>query len=494
MRRRDLIRGIGVVSAGAALGVPPARAAIPGRVTLVRDTSIAAFSSPGAPPSAVVVGAGIAGMSAAWELQQAGFQVTVLEKASIAGGRMTDEFIGPIYTNPHAGGVFGASTEMYALADQVGTSLSGSVPYDEGLIESGHGTYSHGLRFHLSEILNVPGLSDETKRRLPSLLPDLAEIRARVDPCLLATGADLDDESMHDYCVRKLGAQGAQELLDLWIDPVFDAWGFEPHNTSRVAILSWFSHQEASFMVPDEGIGVLTRKLATLLDVRLDTTVMRISAPDSAGRHTVHYLRPDGVRTSVTPDVVVCAVEGRYSQPMLEELTPAQRALLDRVFFTKYAYVVYLLHPRHAPAEPSGGRYIPDHPDPLKQRVYSWEAYPAYPGDRQQRPGISVGLSRRETFRWSAANVPLPDYCLPLAKSFYPVLTPEMVDDVVVGAGDDLIYIPTGFVKLMAAFLEEQARERRGLYFVGEYLSHAHTGGACASGRTVGRTIVSHRA
>jgi oxygen-dependent protoporphyrinogen oxidase len=68
------------------------------------------------------VGSGIAGLSAAWDLQQAGFQVTVLEKADIAGGRMIQRWIGPLYTNPHAGGVFEANRQMYALSDAVGVS------------------------------------------------------------------------------------------------------------------------------------------------------------------------------------------------------------------------------------------------------------------------------------------------------------------------------------------------------------------------------------
>ena len=468
------------MSAGAVLGVSSARAAVP-RVTGGTEQR-----------TAVVVGSGISGLSAAWELQQAGFKVTVFEKASIAGGRMTEQFIGPLYTNPHAGGVFGASTEMFGLADKVGVSLAGTQLYDGGPIESGHGMYTYGLRFHLSELLNVPGLSAETKRKLPSLLPDLAEIRNQVDPCLLATGAAFDDESMHDYYVRMLGQESAQELLDLWIDPVFDAWGFQPDNTSRIAILAWFAQQAATFVVPDAGIGVLTRKLAALLDVRLDTTVMRITVPDSAGRHTVHYLLPDGRRRSVMPDIVVCAVEGRYVQPMIEELTAVQRALFEQVFFTKYASVIYLLRPQYAPASANGGRYIPNHPDPVKQRIFAGEASPKVDGDRENRPGVSIVLSRRETYRWIGTNVPLPDYCLPLAQYFYPPLTPGMIDDIVVNAGDDLIYIPTGFVKLMATFLEEQMGVRRGLYFVGEYLSHAHTGAACASGRTVARTIARH--
>ena len=44
----------------------------------------------------------------------------------------------------------------------------------------------------------------------------------------------------------------------------------------------------------------------------------------------------------------------------------------------------------------------------------------------------------------------------------------------------------------MAGFIRDQEKERQGLYYTGEYLSHAHTGGACASGRTVARTIIKH--
>ena len=40
--------------------------------------------------SAVVVGGGIAGLSAAYELQESGFKVTVLEEKHLPGGRMAE--------------------------------------------------------------------------------------------------------------------------------------------------------------------------------------------------------------------------------------------------------------------------------------------------------------------------------------------------------------------------------------------------------------------
>jgi predicted NAD/FAD-dependent oxidoreductase len=44
----------------------------------------------------------------------------------------------------------------------------------------------------------------------------------------------------------------------------------------------------------------------------------------------------------------------------------------------------------------------------------------------------------------------------------------------------------------MADVLNEQASSKRGLYITGECVAGAHTGAACASGRTVARQIIRH--
>jgi oxygen-dependent protoporphyrinogen oxidase len=68
----------------------------------------------------------------------------------------------------------------------------------------------------------------------------------------------------------------------------------------------------------------------------------------------------------------------------------------------------------------------------------------------------------------------------------------SVIADIVDYTCDDLIYMPVGYVRQMAAVLKEQESERRGLYFAGEYVSGAHTGAACASGRSVARVIIRH--
>jgi oxygen-dependent protoporphyrinogen oxidase len=442
--------------------------------------------------TAVVIGAGIAGLSAAHELRRGGFDVSIFEKREWSGGRMREAWMGPLYGFTHAAGVLGANREMFSLAAELGIEQELRGPSDWSPVENEHGTYNHTARWRLEDFSQVAGLSPDTLRRLPALQADLDRISAEVDPCLLATGASFDDESLGDYYERMLGKEAASEIIRYWIEPALSWWGWPTYMTSKIAMLSWFAAQPSDFMAPRGGIGVLTRKLASLLPIQQRTTVRYITPPDSSGRHTVHYLTPDFEARTITPDVVVVAAEGKFVYPLVQGLTPAQEAFFKAIDFTKEAIIWYILDPKAAPKVAVGGRYIPSHPDRMKRRVTAWDVNPARPEDNNRPPTARVVLSRPETPAWQMSNQPMEKYCEPLIKHFYPEFDMRNVVDIVNYTCDDLIQIPVGYVKEMAAIAKEQEKERRGLYFAGEYLAHAHTGGACASGRTVARTIVKH--
>ena len=59
-----------------------------GATTLASTLMPTSLFAAGRGPTAVIVGAGIAGLSAAWELRKAGFQVSIFEKENFTGGRM----------------------------------------------------------------------------------------------------------------------------------------------------------------------------------------------------------------------------------------------------------------------------------------------------------------------------------------------------------------------------------------------------------------------
>ncbi|MBM3497016.1 MAG: FAD-dependent oxidoreductase, partial [Armatimonadetes bacterium] len=151
-------------------------------------------------PSAVVVGSGIAGLSVAYDLQEAGFAVMVLEKANMAGGRMIEAWTGPLFGSVHASALFEGSQELWALAREVGLGAEVDGQPDGDIwgfpVDNGHGVYTCATRLQLTEMMNVPGLTHSTRDKLWKLFPELAQIRQEVDPCLLATGAAWDRESL----------------------------------------------------------------------------------------------------------------------------------------------------------------------------------------------------------------------------------------------------------------------------------------------------------
>ena len=170
--------------------------------------------------SAVVVGGGIAGLSAAYELQKSGFEVTVLEEKHLPGGRMAEEKVGSFMNITGASGLNSWYREMFDLCDELGHGDS-----IEKLANFGTGTATDGtVQYPMSnapsryELLTSPVLSLRSKLRLASLLPDIGRARRRVDPCLIHTAADFDDESLSDYLTRKVGT----DFLEYVVSPLFN--------------------------------------------------------------------------------------------------------------------------------------------------------------------------------------------------------------------------------------------------------------------------------
>ena len=451
-------------------------------------------------PTAVVIGAGIAGLSAAWDLRKAGFQVAIFEKEKFTGGRMVELQMGPLFQATHAEGVFNFNKGMFALAaelgveDQVrGEAFNQTWNPDDGLgLDNGYGLYNPGgiSHFDIANTSKIPGLSRETIEKLPMLQADMDEIAATVDPCLLETGTAYDNESLGEYYERMLGKASAAEIISYRIEPACAAWGWPPYETSKIALLSFLARKE-QFAYPRGGIGVLTRKLDSVLPVQNNTTVRYVTPPDASGRHTIHYLNANLERRSVTPDVVVCAVEGKYLDRLVQGLTPKQEALARNCFFTKAAVIYWILDEKHAPSAYTTGAYTPDHPDPMKAKTYHWLATPG-DADRNHPPHVRFSLSRRHTPEWQNSGLAIEDFCWPMIKQLYPQLEKSHVVDIVDYTCDDLIYMPVGYVNQLAEVVREQRKERRGLYFAGEYVAGGHVGAACASGRSVANVIKGH--
>ena len=77
-------------------------------------------------------------------------------------------------------------------------------------------------------------------------------------------------------------------------------------------------------------------------------------------------------------------------------------------------------------------------------------------------------------------------------RQFYPQIADDIDGTVEQWIGEMLPIIYPGYARKVRDFLKSMETNPSRLYFCGDYLSHSHTGGACASGRLAADVVKSH--
>jgi oxygen-dependent protoporphyrinogen oxidase len=264
--------------------------------------------SAGVAKRVVVVGAGIAGLTAGYDLKKAGYQVTVLEAKDIPGGRMSEKMEGSFMKYTGATGLFRFYKDMWDVIAELGLSER-LMPYPKmgsGIADNTEEIYA--LDFNQTfGMLKHPALSLGSRLRLASLIPDFMQARRVVDPCLIHTAVDFDDESMAEYLTRKVGA----DFLENVVAVVYrNLWAWNVEQASKAYFLMIYPHvrnrPSYTFTI---GFGTLTRALAEQLDVKFNTRVVSIELGDDCEGRSVICDGPQG-RQKLAADIVVCALPG----------------------------------------------------------------------------------------------------------------------------------------------------------------------------------------
>ncbi|WP_161600626.1 flavin monoamine oxidase family protein [Mycolicibacterium hodleri] len=151
----------------------------------------------------IVIGAGLAGLTAATRLRRAGRDVVVLEAADRIGGRLLRQTVGGVTVD--GGGAWVAPTQhrVRALLDEVGLTLRPTytegrhVVRVDGAVHTGRGTIPP-LPFHA---LADGGLAVARLELMARLLP----LRSR----------QLDTKTFGDWMRRHTRSQGARTMLEI---------------------------------------------------------------------------------------------------------------------------------------------------------------------------------------------------------------------------------------------------------------------------------------
>lgn len=226
----------------------------------------------------VVVGAGIAGLAAAFRLREAGFEVRVLEAAERVGGRIS--------TVEHAGYRIdnGASLLTTAYAQMVQLIADAGLAAEVEPTDSTFGIIRDGAVHAMSSDSKLDGLrtgllSARAKVRLAPLVIDVVRARHQLDYADFTRAAALDTEPLKSYAERR---SRSAEVIDYLVEPLsVGFFGASAEYVSRVGFMFGLKNFifGGSYFNSATGIDFLPKGLARGLDVELGARVEAVEEP-----------------------------------------------------------------------------------------------------------------------------------------------------------------------------------------------------------------------
>jgi protoporphyrinogen oxidase len=273
----------------------------------------------------VVVGAGLAGLSAADRLVARGFDVTVLERGEGAGGRAESREEKSFRYEPGAHLVSDADSRLLGLvaALGLGPELLPLRPVDLAQVGVGparrlDATTLSGLR----RTLRVPWRGALRTARLERLL---RRFGPRLDAEAPECAAGQDDRSVADFVRLYFG----HAVLERWIGPWLAEYaGADPAETSRVLALLLLAHRRYPWWGSFRGdLARLPEVIAGRVGVRTGEEVTAVE-PAPGGGLVVHHRRA-GAEEATEAEAVVMAVPARATLSVAAAtLSHAERELL----------------------------------------------------------------------------------------------------------------------------------------------------------------------
>ncbi|WP_169814666.1 protoporphyrinogen/coproporphyrinogen oxidase [Nocardia pseudovaccinii] len=276
----------------------------------------------------VVVGAGIAGLTAAFRLRQQGCNVTVLEAADQVGGKMASAERDGYVLNRGAAMVPKAFTALTRLCADSGLGnpfkdvpLSFGIPRDGTVLPLG----GAGLAAALGGI-RTNLLSWRSKLLLRRLLVDMLRWQRRLGHDDIEAAGRYDTELVTSYAERRLN----REIYDYLIDPLLR--GIYLSDPSTMSVVDFFltlgKFAEGPPMEYPNGIDFLARHLASLVDVRTSATVSSVSRIDSGVRIVWHDAEGEH---SLDSRGCVIAVNGADVVKLYPDLPDRPRELIQSI-------------------------------------------------------------------------------------------------------------------------------------------------------------------
>lgn len=441
-------------------------------------------------PHIVVVGAGIAGLSAAFRLKQAGAQVTVLDQGGPAsvGGRMA--------TIDHEG--FPVDTGATLLTSQyrsmlrliADSGLAGEIiPANDvvGIVRS-----AHVNRVHTSSRLRMlfDGIRGSAfpKRDLLKILNDFREVYPLIDPADMSRLSEHDTESVSAYAQRR-GLR--PDSLDYFLEPLVKSPTLgEPEQLSMVSAFAFLRvlFVGGGFFTSRKGVGFLTQGLASQLNVEYGA---RVTSVEQRGDEVVVTWSREGESERVaTGSGCVLAVPPPQALVAYPQLAPGQRDYLANVTYSCSVHIAFGLD--RPTAESSVLLQIPrvEHPDLMAYVLEHNQAHERVPHGR----GLIMAHHRDSWSRenWELDDARVIEHALDATRRLriLPELERHMTTALVCRVAPGLVLRRPGDYRAVSAFARTLDPNARVQFASGDFLGHSTTDASVCAGERAARNLI----
>jgi oxygen-dependent protoporphyrinogen oxidase len=281
-------------------------------------------SDRGRVPSVLVIGAGMAGLAAAWQLQHAGLGVRVVERETRPGGR--------IRTERHDDLSFDTGAQFLATFYPRTLQLINDLAIESDLVRiPGGAAVLHAGSLHpvwpLRSMRGSRLLSLEGKLGLLRLGLSLLRHWRAVDVGELHRAQSLDTGSMAEYARRHLG----EELSERVLYPGVEGFLYStPERTSQVMLLALAKAGVGlrALYTLRGGLGRLPQAMAAKLSVTYGAEVRQVRTGTNG---CTIAMSVNGREHRTTVDAVVCATKAGAVPELFPDLDHYRRAFFAAV-------------------------------------------------------------------------------------------------------------------------------------------------------------------
>ncbi len=425
----------------------------------------------------VIVGAGIAGLTAAYQLKKAGHDVLVLDSNSYVGGRMfTVEWEGFKVD----GGAKFVTTTDHSLLDMVREmGLEDQIFRDEeGLTIT---VYRDG-KMHSANFLSIPsyfgwsGVSLGARLAMLKLIPyflSMARLK-NVYHLEQAPGPDVD-ETYEQFFTQRI----SPEMFEYWAIPMFETMcAYTGADVSRKAFLAMMAaYLNADTVGFRDGIGVLPTAMASRLNVELGAVVKSIAPYADGSGAKVSYTR-NGSSQTVAARRVVVAVPGNHVLALFEDPRPAWKSFFSTVAYSTGALQYHIVETDYQPEVQ--GTFVP-RSSGLPINSVKFEKY-------QDGRWLMLTDPSVYTFKMDERQETLIERAIEVITLIYPAIKGKFVAHRIFRWRDKVPTFRPGYLNALADFWRDP--QEGPVYFCGDYFAGPSTGGALYSGRECAERVI----